>query len=96
MNAIALHAAELAESRVVIGGDFNSASARSIRVFDSAMGEAGFTRASATVGSTFERFGRPFTLDHLYAHGLRAQVSGVVASASASDHQPVWSHFNMA
>ncbi len=95
VSAIAQHAAEVAESRVVIGGDFNSASARSIRAFDSAMGEAGFTRASATIGTTFERFGRPFMLDHLYSRGLRVQESGVVASASASDHRPVWGHFSV-
>jgi len=75
---------------VVVGGDFNTASRRSTRRFDAALGTAGLDRATGLGEPTFHRFGRPFTLDHLYAKGLVTATSGVAAAAMASDHKPIW------
>jgi endonuclease/exonuclease/phosphatase family metal-dependent hydrolase len=75
---------------MVIGGDFNAATARSRRAFDAALGEAGLLRATNDERGTFERFGRSFALDHIYTRGLRVLASGVAAEPGASDHQPVW------
>ncbi len=81
---------------VVIGGDFNTASRRSSRAFNRPLSRAGFSRVSAPNAKTFERFGRPFTLDHLYAKGhLAIDDCGVIAEARASDHQPVWADLHV-
>ncbi len=79
----------------VIGGDFNSASPLAIKAADRVLAEAAFKRATKANEPTFRRFGRPFTLDHLYARGVADKpwvrvASGVVGDARASDHQPVW------
>ncbi len=73
----------------VIGGDFNSASKRSVTAFDETLRGYGFGRLT-TADPTFGRFGRPFALDHIYGRGLDLIDTGVAGSASASDHQPVW------
>ena len=80
---------------MIIGGDFNTASRRSIRGFDRLLADVGFVRATDGVGSTFDRFGRSFALDHIYAQGLVPIGRGAIADASASDHQPVWTAFDM-
>ncbi len=92
VRTVASHAETPSTVPVVVGGDFNSASQRSRRAFDHQMGVAGMTRVSSHQATTFERFGRSFTLDHLYARGLRATRTGVVGNVTASDHLPIWSH----
>jgi endonuclease/exonuclease/phosphatase family metal-dependent hydrolase len=74
----------------VVGGDFNSASARSRRVFTDAMMNAGLQRMSPDNEPTFKRFSRPFALDHVFGRGMRGLDTGVVSGAQASDHDPVW------
>lgn len=91
VNALASHVVRRSDPHpVVIGGDFNSASRRSISRFDVAMRRAELQRVTSEQAATFHRFGRSFALDHLYVKGLRPLRSGVVAEAGASDHQPVW------
>ncbi len=77
----------------VVGGDFNSASPAAIRAIDRSLAPARLKRVTDGRVETFRRFGLPFTLDHLYARGCEALDSGVVASATASDHQPIWAEF---
>ena len=84
----------------VVGGDFNSASALAVRATDRVMAGAGMVRATSGTQETFRRFALPFTLDHLYARGphsrpLRVNASGVVSSATASDHFPIWTDLAM-
>lgn len=74
---------------VVIGGDFNSASKRSLTAFDQTLHGYGFDRLT-TADPTFGRFGRPFALDHIYGRHLDPIETGVARAATASDHQPVW------
>ncbi len=79
-----------ATERVVVGGDFNTARVREVDTLTSLMGAADLHAVSQRSGATFRRFGRSFTLDHVFARGLMAHGSGVVTEATASDHLPVW------
>ncbi|MFV0308659.1 MAG: endonuclease/exonuclease/phosphatase family protein [Desertimonas sp.] len=79
---------------IVVGGDFNTASRRSIGALDAAMGSMGFLRASSTDAVTFRRFGRGFTMDHLFTRGLDVVGTGVIGPAPASDHRPIWTSFS--
>lgn len=74
----------------VLGGDLNSASVAAIRAMDRSLANASLTRLTDGTTETFRRFGLPFTLDHVYGRGVQATASGVVAAATASDHQPIW------
>lgn len=76
----------------VVGGDFNAASGRSLRNFDRPLVDAGLTRITSGLTTTFRRFGRGYSLDHVYTRGLDVQNVGVDPNAGASDHQPVWAH----
>lgn len=78
------------EHPIVVGGDFNTASTRSIRRFGSTMARAGLKPLSQSPAPTFRRFGRGFTLDHMYARKVTATAGGVASSAHASDHKPIW------
>lgn len=75
--------------RVVIGGDFNTMTARGLRALDTALDEAGIHRVSRDVGPTYRRSAVSMRLDHLFAAGLRPVRSGSVETA-ASDHAPLW------
>ncbi len=74
----------------IIGGDFNAASARSLRSFDGPLHSVGFERLTDGSMKSFRRFGRRFALDHLYVRHLTASQVGVELTPTASDHQPVW------
>ncbi len=75
---------------LIVGGDFNSASARSVRAFDNELTGVGLERATSARAATFHRFGRPFALDHIFCRDFDAISTGAVSAATASDHQPVW------
>ncbi len=75
---------------LVVGGDFNTASLRSLRRTDGAMTDAGLVRLTSAALPTFRRFNRDFTLDHLYGEQLRVRDSGVVPDVASSDHYPIW------
>lgn len=80
---------------VIVGGDFNAASARSLRSFDGPLESVGFERITDDSMKSFRRFGQDFALDHLYVRDLRVRSVGVEPSSSASDHQPVWAHLQI-
>ncbi len=79
----------------IIGGDFNAASARSLRNFDSPLHSVGFDRVTDASMTSFRRFGREFALDHLYVRDFTAQSVGVETTSTASDHQPVWAELEV-
>jgi endonuclease/exonuclease/phosphatase family metal-dependent hydrolase len=83
------HLAQTAQP-CIIGGDFNSASRRSLRAFDDVLRKAEVHRLSTEEQPTFHRFGRPFFLDHIFGRGVTRIDSGVVEATAASDHDPVW------
>ena len=74
----------------IIGGDFNTASRRSIAAFERTLAAADMQRLSELGEETFHRFGRPFVLDHFFGRGLRALDGGVVPTGAVSDHEPIW------
>lgn len=78
---------------IIVGGDFNTAMGREVRALARVMTSAGLEHASGTSGPTLRRFGRDFTLDHVFARRLEPAASGVARSATASDHAPVWADF---
>lgn len=75
---------------VIVGGDFNTASARSIEGLVKNMSRVGLRRVLPAGQSTFSRFGRPFELDHVFSAGFEAVDGGVCSAHGASDHKPVW------
>lgn len=77
--------------RSIVGGDFNTASQRSVRGLVDHMQRAQARKVSPTGEQTFFRFGLPFELDHLFARGFETRACGVVQDHGASDHDPVWS-----
>ena len=74
----------------IVGGDFNTASQRSIRGLVDNMERAGTRRVLDAGTHSFVRFGRPWELDHLFVAGLEVAANGVVRGHGASDHDPVW------
>jgi len=98
-RTIARHRLANRSVATVLGGDFNSASPLAIGAADHVMTAAGFARSTNAAEWTFRRFGRPFTLDHLYGRNANGQAwrptaSGVIQSARASDHFPIWSQLD--
>ena len=79
----------------IVGGDFNAASARSLRSFDKPLHSVGFERATDGSMKSFRRFGRAFALDHLYVRNLEVISAGVEPMPTASDHQPVWAEVDV-
>ena len=74
----------------IIGGDFNTASKRSVRGLVDNMARAQMTRVLDPGDHSFVRFGRRFELDHLFVKGFEISACGVVRDHDASDHDPVW------
>ncbi|MGI9612411.1 MAG: endonuclease/exonuclease/phosphatase family protein [Acidimicrobiales bacterium] len=74
----------------VIGGDFNTISARGVRSLATRFKTHGFDHVSTDAISTLRRVGRNFTLDHVFARGLQSIESGVARGVNTSDHDPVW------
>ncbi len=80
---------------IIVGGDFNAASLRSLRSFDSPLQSVGFERVTDESMKSFRRFGRDFALDHLYVRDLAASSVGVELESTASDHQAVWAELEV-
>jgi endonuclease/exonuclease/phosphatase family metal-dependent hydrolase len=76
-------------SPVVVGGDFNTASRRSIRAVTRELGGRELHRVSAGLGPTFRRGGRAFSLDHIFARGLAPADTGLLVDHDASDHDAI-------
>jgi endonuclease/exonuclease/phosphatase family metal-dependent hydrolase len=76
---------------VVVGGDFNTISNRSIRRMTGQFSEIGLARATAGLGPTINVLGlQPVALDHIFTRGLTVLAKGKVDTTKASDHFPVW------
>jgi|LGOV01.1.fsa_nt_gb endonuclease/exonuclease/phosphatase family metal-dependent hydrolase len=75
---------------VIVGGDFNTVSSRSITDLDTRFGESGLERATNRVGVTTTRLPVGFAMDHIYTRGMSVLDAGKHSQAKASDHLPVW------
>ncbi len=89
-EAIAAATAGWRSELLVLGGDFNTVTRRSINALATRMASVGAARASAGAGTTLRRGGREFTLDHVFVRGLIPDAAGVVREIGASDHRPLW------
>jgi len=83
---------------VIIGGDFNSVLEYEVTQFTRLFRKAGFRRLrlppGGTVGNRYRKVpGQDLVMDHLFYRGLTAGRRGVVRSATASDHWPIWGVF---
>jgi len=79
------------EAPVIVGGDFNTVSGRSIRRLKRLFGEIGLLRASAGAGTTVKKYRtRPSAADHIFTRGFEVKDKGTLYAALASDHFPVW------
>ncbi len=87
---IAAVAARRSGELLVLGGDFNTVTRRSINALADRMASAGAARASVGAGTTLRRGGQEFTLDHVFVRGLVPAAAGVVPRTEASDHRPLW------
>ncbi len=84
-------AAEVRRSRpVLVGGDFNTATRRSVERLTARMGSVGLERLSARSGWGVARGPGRFELDHLFGRGVEVRGTGVVRGLGASDHAPLW------
>ena len=80
-----------AAGQVVVGGDFNTISNRSIRRMVGQFSEIGLTRATEGLGPTINVLGlQPVALDHIFTRGLTVLARGKVDTTKASDHFPIW------
>lgn len=76
---------------VIVGGDFNTVSGRSIRRLKRLFGEIGLLRASSGAGTTVKKLRtRPSAADHIFTRGFEIKDRGKLHAARASDHFPVW------
>jgi endonuclease/exonuclease/phosphatase (EEP) superfamily protein YafD len=76
---------------VIVGGDFNTVSRRSINRIVDQFAAAGLARTSAGAGPTVARLGVHATAaDHIFTRGFTTLARGKVAKARASDHFPLW------
>lgn len=81
----------LGDTPVIVGGDFNTVSKRSIQRMAGQFDAIGLRRDTAEVGPTISKLGvRSAAADHIFSRGFTHVASGVVAEAGASDHFPVW------
>lgn len=80
------------ENPVIVGGDFNTVSRRSIARIREQFARYGLVRVSAGLGPTVSRLGTtPSAADHVFARGVGQRIAaGKAVHARASDHFPVW------
>ena len=82
---------------VIVGGDFNTVSNRSIKRMAGQFAEVDLVRATAGLGPTISILGlQPVALDHIFTRGLTVLGAGKVDAIQASDHFPVWVELGLA
>jgi endonuclease/exonuclease/phosphatase (EEP) superfamily protein YafD len=74
----------------IIGGDFNSFTDARVEAIEDAYRQAGFTRVSVGSGDTVTKYGIELSPDHIFAKGFDVEEAGKLATATASDHLPIW------
>ena len=84
LKSIASH-----NEKVIVGGDFNTVFAETIRNLDELFEKNSFNRATIDVGPTLEKGPFDFTMDHIYVKGFKVINYGSVPT-QASDHKPIW------
>jgi len=81
----------LSARHVIVGGDFNTVSIRSIRRLSRQFAELGMVRASKGAGATVKKYAiDPAAADHIFTWGFEVLDKGKVEDGRASDHYPIW------
>jgi endonuclease/exonuclease/phosphatase family metal-dependent hydrolase len=75
---------------IVVGGDFNTLTARSVKELERSFSEIGMERATKGVGYTAKYAAFEFVLDHIFTQGMTVIDAGKSDEAEASDHLPIW------
>lgn len=88
-------AAEHSPGCYLVGGDFNTPTARSIARLSDSMRHLGARHISETSGHSLVRARRRLTLDHLFAQGLVESRCGTVEVPGASDHRALWAEVRL-
>lgn len=85
------------EGPVLVGGDFNTVSRRSIERARAQFASVGLSRSSAGIGPTVVRLGvQPSAADHIFSRGFHRVAAGKAEAVRASDHFPVWVKLSLA
>jgi len=79
-----------ASNYVIIGGDFNTMTPKSVMNFEKRFGRFGLERASKNAGPTVEIGVLRFAVDHILARNMTLLETGVWSETNASDHSPLW------
>jgi endonuclease/exonuclease/phosphatase family metal-dependent hydrolase len=77
-------------SFIIVGGDFNSFTDASVESLEATYRKAGLARVSENGGNTVNKYGIELSPDHIFAKGFMIEKAGVLTTATASDHFPVW------
>lgn len=75
---------------IIVAGDFNTFSSRSVSSLADAMAEVGLTPVLSEGQATVKTPVIDFNIDHLFTMGFEAEESGVWSGTAASDHYPIW------
>jgi len=75
---------------VIIGGDFNTMTPRSVVNLEKRFGRFGLERTSKSAGTTVEIGVFRFAMDHIFARNMTVLETGVWRETKASDHFPLW------
>ncbi len=79
------------QGAVIVGGDFNTITRRGVKRTAGQFAEIGLARASEGSGPSIRILGVwTAVTDHIFTRGFQVLASGVVDTARASDHLPVW------
>lgn len=78
------------DGSLILGGDFNTWSKRSIATLEERFGAMGLKRVSAGTGYTFVYRGWMFIMDHIFTRVTSEYEAGVWHGTNVSDHYPVW------
>jgi len=80
---------------IVVGGDFNTLTPRSIEELEDSFGEIGMEQATQDVGYTAQYGSFKFVLDHIFTKGMTVVEAGNSEEAKASDHLPIWTKLRL-
>jgi endonuclease/exonuclease/phosphatase family metal-dependent hydrolase len=75
---------------IVVGGDFNTLTPRSLKELEDSFSEIGMERATEGIGYTVKYPALEFSLDHIFTKGMAVIDAGKSEEAEASDHLPIW------
>jgi endonuclease/exonuclease/phosphatase family metal-dependent hydrolase len=80
---------------VLVGGDFNTLTARNIGRLEQRFARVGLERARLSAKATLKPGMLGISADHIFTRGLKPIESGAWRQTKASDHYPVWQKLSL-